>query len=221
MAISTLKYEYQGQPITIELTRSAPNQIKPFPRIEELCAHWEQKGYQEVIDVGCGWLRNSLVLVNHFSLWICDFPQQFRNPIVTKRLAELTTNPNFRGVLEPDELRKGHVQADAAVLAFVLDTLPEERLRVKLINNTVKNTRPPHEIFVAVPNGEYYYRQRMGEHNRFNDGYLFSVREYRTFYREYSARQIDAFMAQLGFTVGRVFTADKKNQRTYLKADKR
>jgi len=217
MATSTLKYEHRGEDAVIDLMRSAPNQIRAFPRIEELCEHWEGKGYREVIDVGCGWLRNSLVLVQYFGLWICDFPEQLSNPTVSNRLAELRGNPNFRGVVEPDEFAKGGLEADAAVLAFVLHTLPEERLRAQLISCTMSNTRSPHEVFVAVPNGEYYYRQRMGDNNHFNDGYLFGVGGRRTFYREYTAAQIDEFMAALGFAVSAVFTADKKNQRVYAR----
>jgi len=217
MATSTLEYEHQGEHIVVNPMRSAPNQIRAFPGINELCKHWQKKGYQEVIDVGCGWLRNSLVLVDHFELWICDFPEQLRNPRVSTRLAKLAANPNFRGVVQPESLEKGRLEADAAVLAFVLHTLPEERLRAQLIRNTANNLRPPHEIFVAVPNGEYYYRQRMGDQNRFSDGFLFGMGKDRTFYREYSASQIDRFMAGLGFGVDTVFAADKKNQRIYLK----
>jgi hypothetical protein len=217
MATSALEYEHHGQHVVVDLTRSAPTQIRAVPAIEELSEHWEQKGYQQVIDVGCGRLRNSLVLVEHFALWICDFPEQLRNPNLADRLAKLAASPNFRGAVEADALENRGLEADAAVLAFVLHTLPEEALRVQLIRNVVRNTRPPHEIFIAVPNGEYYYRQRMAEQNRFNDGYLFGSGKRRTFYRDYSASQIDSFMAQLGFGVGTVFAADKKNQRTYLR----
>jgi hypothetical protein len=217
MASSTLEYEHKGETIVVNLMRSAPNQIRAFPGIGELCKHWEEKGYREVIDVGCGRLRNSLVLVRHFALWICDFAEQLRNPSVSNRLAELAASPNFRGTVEAEELENRRLEADAAVLAFVLHTLPEERLRVQLISNAVKNTRPPHEVFIAVPNGEYYYRQRMGDHNRLNDGFVFGMGKDKTFYREYSSTQIDRFMGALGFRVGTAFPADKKNQRTYLK----
>lgn len=220
MPTNRLEYAHREQRVTIDLIRSAPNQIKPFPRIEELCLLWEEKGHREVIDVGCGCLRNSLVLANHFSLWVCDFPEQLSRPTASRRLAELMTNPNFKGVIEAERLRDGNVEADAAVLAFVLHTLPEEQLRAELVRNTARNVRAPHEVFVAVPNGEYYYRQRMHEHNRFNDGHLFTIGQHRTFYREYSAKQIDAFMKGLGFEVDTVFPADKKNQRTYVMASR-
>jgi hypothetical protein len=218
MVTSTLKYEHHGEQVVVDLLRSAPNQIRPFPRIEEVCSHWKQKGYREVIDVGCGWLRNSLVLVNHFALWICDFPEQLARPVVSRRLAELRVNSNFRGVLDADEFPNGPIQADAAVIAFVLHTLPEEALRAQLINSTVTSTQSPHEILIAVPNAEYYYRQRMGDGNRFSDGHLFGAGQRKTFYREYTAAQIDEFMARLGFSVEGIFTADKKNQRTYIRS---
>ncbi len=213
-----VKYHMNREDIVIDLTKSAPNQIKPFPRIKDLCRYWRAKGYEEVIDVGCGQLRNSLVLVDHFKLWICDFPQQLRSPTATDRLAALQAHRNFLGIIRPREFEKGRLTADASILAYVLHTLPERGMRARLVQLTIRNTRAPHEVFIAAPNGEYYYRQRMAEHNQFGDGHLFGGgKQYKTFYREYTAKQIDEFMRDLCFELDRTFPADKKNQRTYLK----
>jgi len=213
-----LKYHKSGQDMVIDLTKSAPNQIKPFPHIEDLCKYWRSKGYKEVIDVGCGQLRNSLVLVDYFKLWICDFPELLHSPTVSQRLADLQAKQNFLGIIDPNEFQKGKLTADATVIAYVLHTLPEIRMRVKLVRGTIRNTKVPHEVFIAVPNGEYYYRQRMGTHNQFSDGHLFDGGSgHKTFYREYTAEQMDEFMGQLGFKFDRTFPADKKNQRTYFK----
>jgi hypothetical protein len=213
-----LTYETSGQHITVDLTRSAPNQLRPFPHIDDLCKRWELKGYREVLDLGCGQLRNSLVFVRHFRLWVCDFPEQFQRAVTRSRLAQLQRHPNFLGVISPEQLAAAQLNADAAAIAYVLHTLPEVHTRVQLIQTALRNTKAPHEIFIAVPNGEYYYRQHMSKANQLNDGYLFSsVGGRSTFYREYSAAQLDAFLAQVGFTVDAVFPADHKVQRTYLR----
>jgi len=213
-----LKYQKSKQEITINLIKSAPNQIKPFPGIEALCKHWRAKGYKEIIDLGCGQLRNSLILVKYFELWICDFPHQLESSYVRDRLNRLKQSRNFMGFIAPDEFGRRKLTADAAIIAYVLHTLPEVQLRVRLIRRAVKNTKYPHEMFVAVPNGESYYRKRMGAENQLNDGYSFDAGDgHKTFYREYTSIQIDEFMSGLGFVVGKSFPAHKKNQKTYLK----
>ena len=88
-----LNYKKGTDSVEIDLCKSAPIQIKPIPIIEELSEYWKNKGHREIIDVGCGKLRNSLVLVNYFSLWICDFPEQLKSPSVKNRLGRLKKSP--------------------------------------------------------------------------------------------------------------------------------
>lgn len=211
-----LKYKQDDQSVEIDLCKSAPIQIRPLPIIDELIKYWKKKGYRKVIDVGCGKLRNSLVLVNHLSLWICDFPEQLNTPSIEGRLAKLKKNRNFKGIIEPNDFKRGKLDSDAAFICFVIHTIPEKRLRIELIKNTMKNLKPPYEMFIAVPCGEKYYKNRMTEANRFNDGFLFNAGHgQKTFYREYSSEQIDKFMAEVGFKVNRIFSADKKRMRCY------
>jgi len=180
--------------------------------------YWRSKEYKEIIDLGCGQLRNSLFLVNHFKLWICDFPQLLQNPILGQRLSHLQANHNFMGSVDLNIFQHGELKVDAVVIAYVLHTLPEIKMRVEMVSNAIKNTKPPHEIFVAVPNGEYYYRQRMSISNQFNDGHLYDAGNGRkTFYREYTVEQLDEFIARFDMKFDKSFPSDKKNQRTYLK----
>jgi len=213
-----LKYKKDNKPIEIDLCKSAPIQIKPIPIINELIKYWKKKGYDEIIDVGCGKLRNSLVLVNHFSLWICDFPEQLSNPSIRDRLAKLKNSQNFKGIIYPNDFEKGKLDADAAFICFVIHTIPEKRFRIQLIENTMKNLKPPYEMFISVPCGERYYKNKMTEENRLNDGFLFNTRYGRkTFYREYNREKINKFMAEIGFEINKVFVADKKRLGIYLK----
>ncbi len=212
------KYCTNGQDIIVDLTKSAPNQFKPFPRIYDLCDYWKVKGYKEIIDIGCGYLRNSLVFVDYFRLWICDYPQQMQSQVFSKRLSCLKAHRNFMGIIEPHQLPYERLKVDAVVLAYVIHTLPEEKMRIEIIDNAIRNTKHPHEIFIAVPNGERYYRQHMNASNKFNDGHLRNAGNGRkTFYRGYSAEEIDCFMEQHFnyMKLDKSFGASKKNQRIY------
>lgn len=214
---SLLKYKQDNNLIEINLCKSAPIQIKPIPIIDELIKYWEYKGHREIIDVGCGKLRNSLVLVNHFFLWIYDFPEQLDNPTIKDRLAKLKKSHNFKGIIYPNEFKNRRLDADAAFISFVIHTIPEKRLRIQFIKNTMKNLKPPYELFIAVPCGEKYYKNKMTEENWFNDGFLFNAGHgQKSFYREYKSEEIDKFMAELGFKVNRIFSANKKRMRCYL-----
>ena len=213
-----LKYKQDNNSIEINLCKSAPIQIKPLPIIDELIKYWKNKGYREIIDVGCGKLRNSLVLVNHFSLWICDFPEQLDNPTIKGRLAKLKRSHNFKGIIYPNEFKHMQLDTDAAFISFVIHTIPEKSLRIQLIKNTMKNLKPPYELFIAVPCGEKYYKNKMTEENRFDDGFLFNAGHgKKTFYREYKREEIDKFMAELDFKLDRIFVSDKKRLGVYLK----
>ena len=204
--------------IEINLCKSAPIQIKPIPIVKELGKYWADKGYTEIIDVGCGKLRNSLALINYFSLWICDFPEQMNNPIVLKRLESIKKKHNFKGIIYPNELEKGQLNLDAAFICFVLHTIPKKQLRIQLIENTVKNLKPPYEIFIAVPYGEKYYKQKFKKENQLLDGHIFNVNHgQKTYYREYSSEQIDNFMKEIGFIAIKSFSADRKKLRCYRK----
>ena len=206
--------------VLICLTRSAPIQARPFPQIDALCIHWKNKGYRTVIDVGCGKLRNALKLVRHFRLWICDFQEVLEGDSVASRLRRLRAHRNFLGFVPAQEFANSKLNADAAVLAYVLHTLPTAPMRRSLLRSAIGNTTHPHEVFVAVPNGEYYYRQRMAESNRLDDGYFFHADDGScTFYREYSSTELDGFMKRAGFLPERSFGAEKKNQKTYVLED--
>jgi hypothetical protein len=214
------RYRKNRREVTINLPRSAPIQIKPFPGIRRLCRHWEKKGYRTVIDIGCGKLRNALVFVKHFKLWIVDFEETLSGATVEKRLNRLKSEKNFLGFIPANDFAASRKNADAAVIAYVVHTLPTEKLRRTLIRSAVRNTREPHELFVAVPNGEHYYRQRMGAENQLGDGHFFDAGGGEsTFYREYSVQEIDEFIRKLGYVVDENFYADKKNQRTYVIGD--
>lgn len=213
---STIKIRSEGKTISIHLPASAPFQVQPIPRIEELCAYWKKKGCKTVVDVGCGKLRNALVLIDYFQLWVCDFPEQLEDPVVSSRFSALKANRNFMGIIPAQELPSANLRADAAVLAFILHTLPSLFLRTQLLRTVKANLRAPYEVFVGVPNAEYYYRQRMHSNNQLNDGYLFRGRGKTTFYRDYSAKQIDGFMGNLGYRFEKSFSVDKKNLRTYI-----
>jgi hypothetical protein len=215
-----LKYVTDDTPVEINLCKSAPNQIKPLPAIEELITHWKKRRHKEIIDVGCGKLRNSLALVRHFSLWICDFPEQLDNPTLSERLNRLKRHSNFKGIIYPNKLGKGRLNADAGVVSYVLHILPDEKSRRLLVKDTMKNIKPPFEIFVAVPYGERFYRKKFQTAQSLNDGFVLnSAHGYKTFYREYTAKEIDQFMERLGFKVDKIFRRGKQRLRCYLKAD--
>lgn len=211
-----LRYKKDNNSIEINLCKSAPAQSSPIPIINELTKYWKNKGYKEIIDVGCGKLRNSLFLVKHFLLWICDFPEQFDNKITKEKLAIIKNNRNFMGIVDPTDFKKGQLKADAALLSFVIHTLPEKRLRIELIRNTMKNLKPPYEIFIAAPYGENYYKSKMKDENRFNDGFLIRTnKSQKTFYRDYTPSQLDELMRELGFEVEKIFNIHKRSMRIY------
>ncbi len=211
-------YKLKKKYITINLCKSAPVQIKPIPVIADLISYWEKRGIKEIIDIGCGKLRNSLILVKHFYLWISDFKDQFTSPKTQERLAVLTSNPNFRGIIYPDELKKGPLNVDAALLCFVLHTIPDVHLRKELVKSTISNLKTTGEIFVATPYGESYYKNKMSDDNKLKDGYIFHADQSQgTFYKEITREEIDKLFSEFNFTVVNTFRADRKILGCYSK----
>ncbi|MGA2919228.1 MAG: class I SAM-dependent methyltransferase [Methanoregula sp.] len=202
--------------ITINVCRSAPNQIQPLHNIQQICQYWDSKGHKEILDVGCGYLRNSLFLINYFSLYVCDFPQITESQLFKTRFELLVRNKNFRQLLPPKNLKHGRLKVDGAFISFVLHTIPENETRIKLIENVKKNLKYPFEIFIATPIGEKYYRNQRKPKNSFGDGFLLDYGDgQKSFYKEFNASQIDEFMFELGFKVDKIFFVDKKRMRFY------
>lgn len=208
-------YSIDRAEITIDVCRSAPNQLREIPKIQDLCKHWELKGYEDVIDVGCGYLRNSFTLIKYFNLYLCDYPQITESSLFKERYHDLSQENIIKKIIQPNDLKMGDLKADAAFLSFVIHTIPEKHDRIELINNIKKNLKPPHEIFIAVPCGERYYSgQRSNKTRQLNDGF-FCGNGKSTFYRDYRANQLDQFMFELGFIVDKKFYVAHKRMRSY------
>jgi hypothetical protein len=198
----------KGSDAVINVCKSAPNQIQPLPKIQEICHYWLSKDYKEILDIGCGYLRNSIYISQYFSVHVFDFPEITESNLFKNRLESLTGN-HLSGIYNPKTLEDGNLRVDAAFLALVLHTLPEIETRYDLILNVKKNLKYPNEIFIAVPCGEKYYRKRA--QTLYNDGFLLHFGNgQKSFYRSYTAKQIDGFMLELNFKLKRVIYTKKK-----------
>jgi hypothetical protein len=196
-----------GSDIAINVCKSAPNQIQPLPLIQEVCQYWQSKGYNEILDVGCGYLRNSIYLSQYFSVHAFDFPQIIESTLFKNRL-ELIKNNRLQ-VYNPKSLTEGKLRVDASIVSLVLHIVPDVKTRQEIILNVKRNLKTPYEIFIVVPNGEKYYRKKASTH--YNDGYLLHCSNgQKTFYREYTAKQIDQLMFELGFKLCKTLYTKKK-----------
>lgn len=138
------------------------------------------------MDLGCGRLRNLKILRHYFpDITFVD----------TKLQCERVLNqlPKTKGmrILSIGDFEVEIRKYDAIFLISVLHIIDDPLLRRKVLSLTKKKLKKSGFLVVDVPTGENYYRQHCTEKNRHGDGWVMGNNRVRTFYKNFSAEEID------------------------------
>ena len=124
-----------GKYISIDVTKSCSPGLNPNQSIEELAAFFKSKEVVSILDFGAGALRHSLPLLEHgFHVYAVEYEEQFKRPSCAQAFAIAKKNPNFTSLIYPKQFRSFRKKFDAAMLSFVIPTMPRPVERRKLLN---------------------------------------------------------------------------------------
>lgn len=195
-----------GKYIFIDVTTSCAPGLKPNKVIIEIAKFLKRKKADKVLDFGAGSLRHTFPLLKKgFQVFAVEFNEQFKKPSCQKALRLAKRSPNFSALIFPGEFIKDKRKFDAALLAFVIPTMPLPDERRKLLKLIKKKLKKIAFIFWMSQYGKY--GDTLKENNKVKDGwYLNPKRKKHSFYTEFKNADIDEMFKKIGFERIRVLS---------------
>lgn len=182
-----------------DVTSSCAPGLSKNKSIDEIASFFTEKGVKTVLDFGAGALRHTLPLLDHgLSVTAVEFEEQFKRPSCRKAFEEAEKSPDFTKLIFPKQFISSRRRFDAALICFVIPTMPRERERTKLLRMIKKKMKKKAYIYWMSQYGKY--DGRLVSSQRVGDGwYLHPKRKLHSFYREYKNEDIDLLMERIGF----------------------
>ena len=142
-----------------------------------------------VVDIGCGRLRNLGTLRKFFSdITLVDTKLQCR------RIENLLPKSSCIELLDNEQFKNSRQKFNAAFLISILHVIPDPQKRNELLSLAINKIYKSGYIVIDVPSGERYYRQKCTPENKYRDGWVMGNGTTRTFYKNYTAKELDTFL---------------------------
>jgi hypothetical protein len=185
---------HSGKNVAIDVTSSVSAGLPPNKAIAGVTADFfAKKKVRRIVDFGAGALRHVLPLLDAgFEVCAVEFEEQFHRPSCSEALALAKASPNFSALIWPKDFKNDNRRFDAALLCYVLQTmpLPEERNHVlKLIYKKLRDDS--YLLWMS----RYNQLDDVTRSQRVSDGYYKNLkRQYHSFYREFKTEETHAMM---------------------------
>jgi len=174
----------------------------------------------KVLDFGAGRLRNALYLLAR-DIAVCgvEYEKLASSDGAAKRYGRAKRFKQFWSLTYPDEFLRDTSKFDLVLLINVLNIMPVEGERSLVLQECFKRLNPDGHLLWYTQYGDSYYEDQCTDDNRLGDGwYLGTTRRFKTFYREFSAGEIDSLLSTNGFDFVKSFTVPHNRVRLYRKA---
>lgn len=192
-----------GEQIKIDVTTSSPSGGIPPKKviINEVIPFFKSEMLRSVLDLGAGALRHTIPLLKAgFQVYAVEFKELFQRRSCLGMLKNARNYKNFSTLMTPSDFIANKRKYDAALLCNVLQIMPvekERRILLKYISEKLHNQA--YLLYIGSVSGAYK-RNLLHVLHRVNDGYFVRAkREYKAFYRDFTAEEIHALMAEFGF----------------------
>ncbi|NIM94971.1 MAG: hypothetical protein GTO18_14820 [Anaerolineales bacterium] len=174
--------------IYIDVTTSVSPGLPPNKvLLEEVIPFFKRKKVHRILDFGAGALRHTIPLLEAgFEVCAVEFEKGFSRPKCQIALAEARDYHNFSALIWPDDFIKDTRKFDAALLIYVLQTMPIKKEREAVIKYIYKKMP-----WTIVRDSYVFYASRYGQLKgiankyRVSDGYyMWPSRKFHSFYTE-------------------------------------
>ena len=188
-----------GKRITVDVTTSVSAGLPPNKLFHDgLIKFFRSKGVESVVDFGAGALRHTFPLLRAgFQVCAVEFEEQFKKPICTKAIHKAEKHANFTRLIWPRDFRRDARRFDAALLCYVLQTMPlqeERRLVLKLLR---KKLRDDSYLLLMSRYGQI---SDIPREQSVKDGYfMWPDRETHSFYTEFTTDETHELIGGYGF----------------------
>jgi hypothetical protein len=189
-----------GKPVVINVTRSVSAGLPPTKVLtEKIIPLFQARNVRRIVDFGSGALRHAIPLLEEgFTVCAVDFEAGYQRPATADALKKARSYGNFCELVWPQDFIKDRSRWDAALLCYVLQTMPvpQERelllkiLKTKLVNDAyVFYTSRYNQVAGTITNAQ-----------RVSDGYfMYPKHTEHSFYREFRTDETHAMMKRFGF----------------------
>lgn len=185
--------------VYIDVTTSSSPGLPPNKLLRDtLIPFFKKKKLYRILDFGAGALRHCFPLLDAgFEVCAVEFDEGFSRPSSKRALEEAKKNPNFSALIWPKDFIRDRRRFDAALLFYVLQTMPLEKERQLVL----------HHLYSKLTQDSYLiYASRYGQiteedlHHKVADGYYkWPTRAYHSFYREFTTEETHSMMQQHRF----------------------
>jgi SAM-dependent methyltransferase len=185
--------------IVVDVTSSVSAGLPPNEILRESVIPLFRAGrVQRVVDFGAGSLRHAFPLLKAgFQVCAVEFEEQFVRETCAKARKRAERNHNFSTLIWPKDFKDDNRKFDAALLCYVLQTMPcpeERKVALKLLFKKLKDDS--YLLWMS----RYGQLQNVPSCQKVSDGYYQRPeRDHKSFVREFTTEETHEMMESFGF----------------------
>ncbi len=170
-----------GKKIIIDVTSSVAPGLPPNKVVTELTTFLKHRNVERILDFGAGALRHTLPLLDAgFQVCAVEFEECFARPTSSVALSEARKYPNFSTLIYPKDFIRDTRRFDAALLRYVLQTMPLHEERRSVVKYIYKKLREDSYLLYM---SRFNQMQGISGEHKVSDGfYKWPEREHHSFY---------------------------------------
>lgn len=207
------QYELPKRKLVIDVTRSIPPHTNEMDCLSDVEANYfHPRGVKKVLDFGAGKLRNARYLLKKgYRVWAVEYKEARETPAGTRIYAAVERKyPKFLFLQYPDEFLGFHEEADAVMLINVVNVVPEESDRKKILRECVRRLKSGGLLLWMTQYGQVSYGPGYADRLRVNDGWAYNLgKQYQTFYKSYDIPDIMSLVPLSQFASNKRITSQK------------
>jgi SAM-dependent methyltransferase len=214
--------------VVVDVTTSAPRFEDPGKTLGRILGEAldylrleKRERIDRILDFGAGKLRNTIFLLQkkhnvtavEFGNLSTDSPQGQRLLAKAKRFRK-----RFKELVFPHQFTRSGAKFDLALLVNVLNIMPVPSERLLVLQHCHEKLRKGGHLFWYTQYGDYDQNKRCTAANVLGDGYYIGkTTKFKSFYREFSAHEIDEMLISSGFALVKTFDVSHNQARLYRK----
>jgi SAM-dependent methyltransferase len=188
----------KGAKRTIDVTTSASPGLPPNELTKKLIKLFKRKDVESIVDFGAGTFRHTLPFLKAgFQVCAVEFEEAFKRDEASAARTRAERNPNFSKLIWPRDFRKDRRKFDAALLIYVLQTMPIHSERKAVLKYLYQKLNTDSYLFYM---SRFNQVGHLGPDRRCKDGYfMYPERKVHSFYRDFTAEETHALFAKFRF----------------------
>lgn len=214
--------------VVVDVTTSAPSFEDPGKTLGRILGEAfdylrveKRENVHRVLDFGAGKLRNTVYLLqNRYDVTAVEFRNLSTETDQGKRLLARAQRyrKHFKELVFPGAFTRSGSKFDVALLINVLNVMPVPTERLLVLQQCHEKLRKGGYLLWYTQYGDYDQNKRCTAENVLGDGYYIGKKtKFKSFYREFSAHEIDEMLISSGFALAKTFDVSHNQARLYRK----